>query len=463
MATIGPATANKTSLKKLYAAGMSVARLNGSHNNLNWHSQTIALIRNTLPELPILLDIPGRKIRTAQLEYEPKFDANETIVLTTEVGHNGRKKVSINNSSLHKYLSEGDVILADDGTLRFRVNKILGRDIYCIAEVKGSLKSAKGINVPHVHLGRSVITNKDKKMIDFAIKNKVDFIGISFVESKKHIQSIKKLIKKNWPKIVAKVENQGGLDNLKEIAVETDVIMIDRGDLSNETNLESLAIFQKQIIKEATLHAKPVIVATEMLHSMINNPFPTKAEVVDISNAVIDGAAATMLSGETAIGEYPEKSVKLMSSVADRIADHMDKKRLLDGKNSIPLAFGQAISDLCNSLPITKVVVVTITGFAARMVSSQKVSQPIIAVSNNIYSARSFNILSGTKGIYVDIKFSRNNLDHVLDCLKYLYKKKEIVDSDLLLITAVSFPHSGQRMNMIQTHHVKALKKLFNW
>ena len=462
IATIGPKTANKKILEILYSSGMSVARLNGSHNTLEWHSKTIALIKKTLPDVPILLDIPGRKIRTANLKQEPKFKVSDEIILTTEIGHDGKNKVSLNNQSLHKYLKPNDVVLADDGTLNFKVIKIIGKDIYCKANVGGILRSAKGINVPHVVLGGKLVTDRDKQMIQFAIEHEVDFLGISFVESKKHISSIKKLIKSNWPKIVSKVENQGGLDNLEEIAKETDVIMIDRGDLSNETNLESVAIFQKRIIKVATQYATPVIVATEMLHTMLDNPFPTKAEVADISNAVLDGASAVMLSGETAIGKYPQEAVRIMSNISETVMNSSIERKN-SSLTSIPEALGKAILGICNSLPITKVVVLTVTGYAAKIVSAQKIRQPILAVSNNLFNARSFNLLSGTKGIYINIKFRRNSLDHVADCLKYLWIKNEIVDSDLILVTTVGYPYSGQRMNMIQTHSVKNIKELFGW
>ena len=463
VATIGPKTSNKKALENLYSAGMSVARLNGSHNTLEWHSKVISLIKSTLPSVPILFDIPGKKIRTAQLKFEPKFNVSDEIILTTQKGFDGKNKVSLNNEHLHKYLSIGDVILADDSILRFTVLKIVKKDIYCRAEVKGVLRSAKGINVPHIHLGGKFVNSRDRKIIKFAIANDVDFVGISFVESKKHINAIKKLIKFNKPKIVSKIENQAGLDNLEEISKETDVIMIDRGDLSNETNFESIAIFQKRIIKKATQYAKPVIVATEMLHTMINNPYPTKAEVADISNAVLDGASAIMLSGETAIGKYPKKSVEVMCSIAEKVISEREYNIQSTSKSNISQAIGESISVICNSLPITKVIVITVTGFAARIVSSQRIKQPILAMSNDLSNSRSFNMLSGTKGIYINMRFKRNSLDHVADCLKHLWKIKEIKDQDLILVTTVGYPYSGQRMNMIQTHKVTNLRKLFNW
>ena len=181
---------------------------------------------------------------------------------------------------------------------------------------------------------QELLTNRDKKFLDFAKRVGVDFIGISFVESKKHIEKIRKFLNSETPKIIAKIENMPGLKNKQEIIESSDAIMIDRGDLSVETDLDSIAISQKEIINKANLYSKPVIVATEMLHSMIDNPFPTKAEVTDISNSVLDGCSATMLSGETAIGKFPEDSIKKMKEISFVSSLHIRKKQIFQIKNS---------------------------------------------------------------------------------------------------------------------------------
>jgi len=464
--TIGPNTNTAESLLALVEAGLDVVRLNGSHADLNWHSETIKLIKETIPEIPILLDIPGRKIRTAVLEHEPSFLEGDEIILTTELGHNGSNKVSVNRADLHERLGVGAVILADDGTLKFTVTKVLGHDIHCKAMASGTLRSCKGINVPYVELGGELITERDKKMVAFATEHKIDFIGISFVESAEHVELIRELTDNSWPRIVAKIENQGGMDNMDSIMKTADVIMIDRGDLSVETNLDNLVIFQKRIIQTARKYARPVIVATEVLHSMLINPFPTKAEVSDITNAVLDGCAATMLSGETAIGDYPVESIETMRGVLDA-ADSYAQDILDDdsqlGKVSIQDAMKDAAGLLCRSLPITKIVAVTMSGFAARMIASKHPRQPIIAVSNDIMAARSFNIFSGTKGYYADIKFSQTSTDHLVECLELLWRGKEISEDDLILVSAVGYPKSGNVMNLVQTHYVKDLKEALKW
>ena len=464
IATIGPKTANTVYLKRMYKAGMSVARLNGSHNTLDWHSKTIRLIKKVIPNCPILLDIPGKKIRTIKLTSEPIFKKNSIIILTTKKGFTGEKKISITNSRLHRFLFKGDTVFADDGTLKFKVLKVDKNDIYLKAENSGQLKSSKGINIPYVKIGGPLVTQRDKKMITFAISEEVDFIGVSFVESAKHLNLIRKLINQKAPKIVAKIENQKGIDNLKEIVNASDVIMIDRGDLSTETNVETLAINQKKIIKTANNFSKPVIVATEMLDNMINSPNPTKAEILDISNSIVDGATATMLSGETAIGKYPVESIKVMSKISSVVINNEDVNK----QNMITSAtetngMANAIKYLSYSLAITKIVAVTISGYAARVVASQMLPQPIIAISNDKNIARSFNIYSGTTGVHLKTKFYRDSLKHLPICLNFLWKNKYITGNDMLLLIALGYPGKGRRMNILQTHYVKDLIKNFSW
>ncbi|MEH3437400.1 pyruvate kinase [Enterobacter roggenkampii] len=316
IATIGPASDNTDTLLKLRKAGMSVARLNGSHNTPEWHAETVKLLRNTVPDVPVLLDIPGRKIRTLQLAHEPSFKSGDTIILTTDTRHDGTEKVPVGFDRLHEKLSVGDGVFADDGTLSFVVDNIQGRDIYLRANMDGKLRSRKGINVPGIDLGQSLVTDKDRAMIEFAKSIGVDYIGISFVESREHIEAIRDLIAAPVPRIVAKVENRGGITHLAEIVDSADVIMIDRGDLAVETSIDHVALYQKKILREAARAGKPTIVATEMLHSMIENPLPTKAEVSDITNAILDGASAVMLSGETAVGRYPVEAVDRISRIA---------------------------------------------------------------------------------------------------------------------------------------------------
>ncbi len=464
--TIGPASESEEKLLELRTAGMSLARLNGSHNDLDWHKATIARLRRVLPDIPILLDIPGRKIRTNQLDHEPKFSIGDTVILTTDQSHNGAEKVPVGHPTLHEQLHDGATVLADDGTLRFTVLKTDGPDIHCRAEVAGTLKSRKGINVPQVKLVSEMITDLDRAMVTFAKKNGVDFIGLSFVESAEQIEGIRTLTGGKTPRIVAKIENQGGLDNLQEIIKATDALMIDRGDLSAETRFEKMALFQKEILVAAREHGIPVIVATEMLHTMVENSFPTKAEISDITNSVIDGGSAIMLSGETAIGANPVAAVQVMRSVASAAEHHV--QALLDATEprntqESARAMERAVALLCRSLPVTKIIAVTLSGYAARMIASHRPSQPILAVSNDPIAARSFNLISGVEGVHLEIEFSKTSADHIVQCLEELWRRGKLDDADMVLVSSVGYPKSGNRMNFLQTHKVSDLVETLSW
>ncbi|MBM3751979.1 MAG: pyruvate kinase [Acidimicrobiia bacterium] len=461
--TIGPATCHEAGIQGLLQAGMDMARLNGSHADLAWHAAAITLIRTCAPGIPILLDIPGRKIRTGTLTVEPVFEVGSTIILTTNPGDDGTRAVPVNRPDLHDHIKVGDAILADDGTLRFTVTAVRGRDLVCRAETSGTLRSAKGINVPGVAMGPQDLTPRDHAMIAFAVEHGVDFVGISFVESAAHVEAVRRLTGPSGPRILSKVENLGAMSNLSEVVRTSDAIMIDRGDLSVETNLEEVALMQKKILLAGLEHAVPVIVATEMLHSMIDNAVPTKAEVSDITNAVIDGATALMLSGETAVGRHPLAAVALMRRVADTVAESVQAGMDAAEGSTIPEAVGEAVALLCRRLPITRIVAITISGYAARMVAACRPRQGIIAVTNDPTRVRSLGLLHGTEAVLLPIVFSRTSTDHIVECLRLLWCEGRLGDDDLVLVTSVGYPRSGTRMNLIQTHAIRDLSVGLGW
>lgn len=445
---------------------MSIARLNGSHGDNEWHSATISLLRDVLPDVPILLDIPGRKIRTGVFETDFVFATGDLFVLSMEPSTKGHITVPVNYADLYQEVEIGDEILADDGALRFTVVEVVGKGVTCQVETPGSLRSGAGVHLPGAAPRENPISDRDRQLIAFACEQGVDFIGASFVDSPAHIDAIRALVKQPTPGIVAKVETQGALKCVTELATISDGLMIDRGDLSMATTVDRIALLQKSVLSEAGQVACPVIVATEMLSSMVDSPTPSKAEVSDITNAVLDGATALMLSDETAIGKFPIDAVALMRRVADEASEHLIETlndNVGPGENLVPQAMGDAIGLICRRLEITKIVAITISGYAARMLAATMPSQPILAVSNDQVAARSFNLLRGTKGVYVDRQFSRTSLDHIPFCLEKLWQQGELVDEDLILVTALSYPKSGNRMNMIETHKVSDLRDTLGW
>lgn len=465
VATIGPASCSPDMIGRLAEAGMSVARLNSSQSTLEWHADTIARIRRVAPGVPILLDVPGRKIRTAMLAHEPSFEAGDEVVLTSDRAHDGRQKVPIDWAELHLQAVPGSTIVAEDGTVRLEVIDVRGSDVVCRALVSGTMHSRKGVSVPNVRFGH-VLTPRDREILSFARTHGVDFVGISFVESAAHVAEVREVIGAPWPAVVAKVENQGGLDRFREIVEAADAVMIDRGDLSVETGLETVAVHQKRIIQLAQSLGTPVIVATEMLSSMTTSAIPTQAEVSDITNAVLDGCAAMMLSGETAVGRWPVQAVEVMRRIATAAEAHL--QTTLDGPGvdvhaTVPRATGDAIALICRELPIVKIVAITRSGYAARMIAARRTRQPIIAVSNDPNAAMSFNLLPGTTGVFVDVPFAKTSTNHIEECLRLLWERGLLTDDDLILVTAVGYPRSGNRMNLIQTHYVRDLVDTLQW
>ncbi|RJF69491.1 pyruvate kinase [Rhodopseudomonas palustris] len=449
IATIGPVSAQAGILVALRAAGMTVARLNGSHNNMEWHRQTIELLRTAVPDVPILLDIPGRKIRTIQLAHEPNFKAGETIILTTDTSHDGSLKVPVNFDGLHEQLRSGVRLYADDGTLSFIVTHIEGRDIHVRATGDGTLRSRKGINVPEVVLGRELVTDHDRNMVRFAKDNGVDYVGISFVESALHVEAIRDLIGGITPRIVAKVENQGGLDHLDDVIGAADVIMIDRGDLSVETDVDQVSLLQKLIIGVGRTYGKPVIVATELLHTMIDNPYPTKAEIGDITNAVIDGASLLMLSGETAIGRYPIEAVARLKSISLVAQGHITGNGLKDQPSN---EIARAIRSLATTLPVNKIVVLSRSGYAAGLVAAALVEQPIIAAHSDQLVARSLNLVPGVQGVHVPRLGWQDSSS--IETLNELRQRAILADDDVVLVVSANLGDDRQYLNSFQTFRV---------
>lgn len=465
VATIGPRTNDAESIRRLVEAGMDVARLNSAHGDFEWHSATIDLLRNVAPHVPIILDLPGQKVRTAELAHESRFDAGDLVIFTTSKDRSDPRKVPVSTDDLHEAVAVGDVLTMEDGATSFAVVDVAGQDVVCRANSAGTMRSGKGIGLLSP-AKTGLLSARDGKTIALAKNKDVDFVGVSFVASAEHVERARALGGADGPRVIAKIENQAGLDHLEEIVQVADGLLVDRGDLAVHTSLESLLMSQKRILEIARCAAKPVIIATEMLHTMIENPAPTKAEIFDIGNAVLDGASAVMLSGETAIGKYPVEAVSLMRRVVSAAASHAQApfvRQVENGNQGIPPAIAEAVSMLCRRLPVTKIVAITIHGFAARMAAASRPSQPILAVSNDAAAARSFNLLLGTEGVYVDIPYSRTSTDHIAACLEILWRRGKVTDDDLVLVTSLGYPRSGNRMNMIQTHQISDLREALHW
>lgn len=312
--TIGPASESENVLKELFLSGLNVCRLNFSHGTHEEHKKRIDNIKKVREQLKmpigIMLDTKGPEIRLGDFkEGIIEIEEGDVFTLTTRDILGDKSIVSISYKGLPKDVNKDSRILIDDGLVELKVLEIVDdTDIKCIALNNGTLKNHKGVNVPNVKINLPAITKKDVDDILFGIENGIDFIAASFVRKASDVLEIRKILEENngeFIEIISKIENQEGVDNIDEILAASDGIMVARGDLGVEIQTEDMPLVQKQLIKKSNLAGKPVITATQMLDSMMRNPRPTRAEVTDVANAILDGSSAIMLSGETAAGKYP--------------------------------------------------------------------------------------------------------------------------------------------------------------
>ena len=336
--TIGPATNSEAVMEKLFRSGMNVARLNFSHGNYEEHLNTIKTfkeIRDKL-KLPVglLLDTKGPEIRIKTFENDRvELKTGNTFTLTARDVPGTDKIVSVTHKDLARDISRGDSILIDDGLIELKVSDIENDDIHCDVINGGMVSNRKGVNIPNVLISLPFVSDRDREDILFGIKNGFDFIAASFVRDADCVKDIRAILEKNdgdHIRIISKIENRSGVDNIDGIMRVSDGIMVARGDMGVEIPFEELPEIQKQIIRKCDLAGKPVITATQMLESMIKNPRPTRAEITDVANAIYDGTSATMLSGETSIGKYPVETVETMSKIAIETEGNIDYAKRFD-------------------------------------------------------------------------------------------------------------------------------------
>lgn len=463
--TIGPASENKEILTEMIKAGMNAARLNFSHGTHEEHKKRIDLIKEVRSELgahiAIILDTKGPEIRTGKFnEKEVQLNEGSKFTLTTRdiIGNSEICKVSY--KELPQDVHKGDRILIDDGLIELEVLDVQEEDIQCIVKNSGVVKDNKGVNVPGVKINLPAITDKDREDILFAIENDLDFIAASFVRTVSDVLEIRRILEENKGndiRIISKIENEEGVENLSDIIDVSDGIMVARGDLGVEIPPERVPLIQKKIIKECNCVGKPVIIATQMLDSMIRNPRPTRAEVTDVATAIFDGTDAIMLSGETAAGKYPLEAVKTMDEIAMTTEDALDYEAILREKGigkdiSITDAISHATCTSAYDLKAAAILTATATGYTSAMVSKFRPKAPIIASTVNEKMARRMSIIWGTYPVITD---AGKDTEEIFD--KSIEKSIEngfFNSGDLIIITAgVPVGISGTT-NMMKVHIV---------
>ncbi len=465
IATIGPVTESKKSIRKLNELGVNIFRLNLSHNSIKWHIKVINNIREVAPSASIIADIPGRKIRTTSKVCKDKFKKGNRIYLVSKDFNQDFIESNfiyeINNNILFNMAKKGLEIFADDGRLSFYVENVFKEYVTLITKCDGFLQECKGINIPESFFFDKELNDKDKFFLDFCCEHKVDFVGISFVDSADYLQNIQNYIAGRHPKPIAKIENASAIQNLSEILNLSYAIMIDRGDLSVETNTSSIGILQKNILLEANKFGIPVIVATEMLHSMQESIHPTKAECNDITNSVLDSASCLMLSGETAVGKNPYESIKTMSSIIDLTKKYILEKynntfpNLENNQISQADLMAKSVSLIASSNISNGLVCISKTGEGVRFLA-RYINKDFYCITDSYETLRHLNIFRNVKPILSDVVFAKKDRFHIYSIAKQLIDNGWNPDL-LYTFIYVSEGGSGLRLNTIQINYLKAL------
>jgi pyruvate kinase len=461
--TIGPASNKKSMLIKLVKAGLNVARLNFSHGTYEDHQKVVTMIRVVSKELntpvAILLDLQGPKIRTGKLKNgEPVILEPENTFKITSRNVQGTSEItSTTYKSLPSDVKKGDRILIDDGLIELKVVRKNKDTVTTTVIIGGVLKEHKGINLPGVKVSAPSLTPKDKKDLAFGIKLGVDYFALSFVRTAKDIEIIKAEIRKKRydVPVVAKIEKPEAVDNLAEILKVADVIMVARGDLGVELNAEQVPVIQKHIIRETVKANRPVITATQMLETMVNNPIPTRAEASDVANAIYDGTSAIMLSAECASGKYPLKAVQMMSKIAREVeaSPFMNYNIQYEKTAEDPIthAVSQQAVNILYELKAKAIISFSMSGKTGKLISKQRPGCPVYVFTPSL---RTYNRLALVWGVIPLIVPAVKNAEHLINLAeKILLKKKAVKKNDLIVIMAGLALETGTT-NLIKIHHI---------
>ncbi len=463
--TIGPASESPEKLKELMLAGMNVARFNfshGTHEEQKGKFERVLQARKELG-LPVatLLDTKGPEIRLRDFEGgKVELKSGQKFILTTEEMLGTAQKASISYKNLKNDISVGTAILIDDGLIEMQVEEINGEEIVCTVINGGFVSNHKGVNVPGVALSMPYISAADREDILFGAEMGFEFLAASFTRCKEDILEIRKILKEcnSDMKIIAKIENMQGIQNLAEILEVSDGIMVARGDMGVEIPLEEVPVLQKKMIKMANAQGKHVITATQMLESMIKNPRPTRAEATDIANAIYDGTTAIMLSGESAAGLYPVEAVKTMARIAESAEEDIDyRHRMMQhgdaAKNDITTAIAYATCSTAMDLDAAAIITVTLSGFTAASISRFKPGCPIIGCAMSEKVCAQLNLLWGVNPVL--LKKEDNAEELFSDAVEEARKAGYVKAGDTVVITAGVPLGIAGKTNMIRVVEVK--------
>ncbi len=466
VATLGPASSDKEVLRQMFLEGLNVCRMNFSHGAHEIHAGIIKTIRELNEEtglnVAILADLQGPKIRTNDMEDNGVLLVNGSkVIIVTEKIIGTAERFSINYSQLPEDVHPGERILLDDGKLILEVVKTDGKaEIEALVIHGGILSSKKGVNFPNTKISMPSLTDKDKEDLAFALEQNVDWIGLSFVRNARDIIELKHIINQSHgkAKVIAKIEKPEAIEDIDEIILASDALMVARGDLGVEIPYEKVPIIQKMLIKKCALQAKPIIVATQMMESMITNITPSRAEVNDVANAVLDGADAVMLSGETSVGNHPIEVIKTMA----RIVTEMESFEGIYNKEEFPEKNNDRfISDsicfnacrLSQRVEADAIITMSFSGYTAYKIASHRPKAPIYVFTSNKQILTQLNLIWGVRGMYYDKRIST---DHSIADIKHILKKAKLVKKGDLVINIASIPlEESGKSNMLKLSTVE--------
>jgi pyruvate kinase len=462
VATIGPASDSPAMLERLLLAGLNIARLNFSHGDFAGHATNIERIRaaerTTGRRVAIMADLPGPKMRIGQLDPEPiELERGDAFTLTVDDIVGDTSRVSVSFKTLPQVVRPGDRLFLNDGLVHLVVQRVDGVDVHCQVAVGGELRSRKGLNLPGIDLGISAFTDHDRRCLEFALDAGVDAVSQSFVEHAADLHALREAARarSKSPFLIAKIERSGALKNIDQILDAADGIMIARGDLGVEVPIEEMAIVQKQLIAKASLVGRPVITATQMLESMTFSRLPTRAEATDVANAILDGTDAIMLSGESAMGRYPEESVHMLARIATFTENHRPPTRLADMRallkqsrpGNVAEAIGALVENSLDTLPCAAVFVPTRTGATARMISRFNPGVWIVAISRDHQVCQSLMFAYGVHPVHLPV-----DPDCWSDFARHWLREQKITDGIAMLVAGPSerYPESNHRLEFMR-------------
>jgi pyruvate kinase len=465
VATLGPATSSKKVIKDMILAGVNVCRINFSHAVHKDLEKTIQSIREIDEELGtftgILGDLQGPKIRIGNLAQEPiALATNDEIIFTTDEVEGTAERVHINYAAFPRDVHAGEKVLVDDGKLVFEVIETNNTNTVKLKVLYGGpLNSRKGVNLPDTAISLPCLTPKDEEDLAFALSQNIHWIGLSFVRQESDIDQLRSIIEQAGKdcRIIAKIEKPEAVANLDEIIASTDGVMVARGDLGVEIPLEEVPLLQKRIVKKSQQLAKPVIIATQMMESMIENITPTRAEVNDVANAVLDGADAVMLSGETSVGAHPVEVIKVMNRIVEQTETH----QAIYNKNTHPIINDErlisdkicfAALDLSEQIEARAIVTMTFSGYTAFKVASQRPKALVYAFTGNKRLLNMMSLVWGCQAMYYD-KF--NSTDETIEDIKTALRASESFKKGDIVVNIASMPIKAKgRSNMIRLTNI---------